>query len=357
MKQKKGIKIPTARQLPSGAWYVQLRLNGQSISITKPTEAEAVAEALAIKKGIISVKRQPLGDKTLSQAVDLWLDDNKDRLSPATTRGYIICRDNAFPGLMKMRCKDITDAAVARAINQECRNYKAKTVINRWRFIAQVLAWATGNHFKPQLPQAVKPDVAFLDKQEIDTFIQHIKGLPVEIPALLALSSLRRSEIVALDWRNVDLRNRWLKVRGSVVPDEDHKLIYKETNKNATSRRDVPIIEPLYAALQAVENKTGLVVKMHPATVWRQINEACAAAGVPEVGCHGLRHSFASLCHSLGIPAQAAMEMGGWADRATMDRIYTHVSRRDKNSYQNAFTQHFHPEPENKIADEIADGD
>lgn len=356
-KKKNQIKLPTARQLPSGNWFIQLRIDGQSISITKPTEKEAVAEAMAVKQGIIKVKKQPLGDKTLTQVIDLWLADNKDRISPSTVRGYKTCQKSGFQSLMKIKCKDITETMIARAINEECRSYTSKTVINRWRFISQVLTWATGEHFTPQLPQIVKKDVDFLDKTELDIFIKYIKGKPVEIPALLAISSLRRSEIAALDWKNVDLKNRWIKVRGSMVPDEDHKMVKKDTNKNSSSRRDVPIIDPLYDALNAVENKTGPVVPQHPATVWRQINEACAAAGVPEVGCHGLRHSFASLCHSLGIPAQAAMEIGGWADRTTMDRIYTHVSKRDKNSYQNAFTKHFAPsqndENANKTANEV----
>lgn len=28
---KNQVKIPTARQLPSGSWFVQLRMNGQSV--------------------------------------------------------------------------------------------------------------------------------------------------------------------------------------------------------------------------------------------------------------------------------------------------------------------------------------
>jgi hypothetical protein len=43
MAKRKQIKTPTARQLPSGNWFVQLRIEGQSISITKPTEHEAIA--------------------------------------------------------------------------------------------------------------------------------------------------------------------------------------------------------------------------------------------------------------------------------------------------------------------------
>lgn len=342
------MKIPKARQTSSGKWFIQLRINGESIPITKATEKEAIAEAAAIKAGLIKAQKTPLADKPLTEVIDLWFESNENRLSPSTIRGYRTCQNNGFQSLMRMRCSAITDKHIEKAINAECRQYKAKTVVNRWRFIAQVLTWATGKNYPSRLPQVVRPDVDFLDQDDLQTFMDYIKGKPVEIPALLAISSLRRSEIIALEWKNVDLENRWIKVRGSVVPDEDNKLIHKETNKNTSSRRDVPIIDPLYEALQAVEVKTGMVVTKHPATVWRQINKACAAAGVPEVGCHGLRHSFASLCHSLGIPAQAAMEIGGWSDRATMDRIYTHVSKRDKNSYENAFTAHFANKNANK---------
>ena len=131
-------------------------------------------------------------------------------------------------------------------------------------------------------------------------------------------------------------------------------MVAKKTNKNSTSRRDVPMIEPLYEALSAVENKTGRVVPEHPATMLKHINSACRDAGVPEVGCHGLRHSFASLCHILNVPAAVAMEIGGWADRATMDRIYTHVSKRTKTGYENAFTDYFKTQEENESANASA---
>ncbi len=340
---KKKISIPTARQLASGKWRVQLRINGQSISITKAKEEEAIAEAMAIKEGIIKAKSIPLGDKTLSQAIDLWLEDNEHRLSPATVRGYVTCQKNGFPDLMRMRCSAITDKKVAQAINQECKQYSAKTVVNRWRFLSQVLEWATGERFAPGLPQVVTEEPEFLDQHELEVLLAHIKGTRYEIVVLLALSSLRRSEVAALDWDNgdIDLDNRWIHVRGSVVPNKDHQMVVKKTNKNTSSRRYVPIIEPLYDALSAIREKHGKVVPIHPATMLSRINKACRDCGLPEVGCHGLRHSFASLCHILNIPPQVAMEIGGWSDRATMDRIYTHVSKRTKDSYANAFTEYF----------------
>lgn len=343
MKRKKGVKIPTARQLPSGNWFVQLRINGESIPITEPTEREAIAKAMAIKDGIIKHKKITNADRPLTEAIDLWIADNEHRLSPATVRGYVSCQKNGFPKLMRMACGKITEKVAAAAINEECKKYSAKTVVNRWGFIGQVLEWATGERISPMLPQVVTNPTEFLDEEELDTFLDYIEGKPVEITALLAISSLRRSEIAALDWDSgdIDLKYGWIHVRGAVVPDKDHKMVKKDENKNETSRRDVPIIEPLHRALSAVENKTGRVVPQHPATMLSRINAACRGAGVPEVGCHGLRHSFASLCQILKMPPIAIMEIGGWKDRATMDKIYTHVSKKTKEKYSNQFTDHF----------------
>lgn len=341
--KKNQIKTPTARRLPSGNWFVQLRIDGESISITRPTEREAVAEAMAIKEGVIKNKSTPLGDKTLTQAIDLWIANNEHRLSPATVRGYVTCQKNGFQSLMRLPCSKITERTASTAINEECKHFSAKTVVNRWGFIAQVLEWATGERLSPMLPQVVTNPPEFLDTDDLDTFLDYIEGKPVEITALLAISSLRRSEIAALSWDegDIDLKHGWIHVRGAVVPDRDHKMVKKAENKNTTSRRDVPIIEPLHRALSAVENKTGRVVPQHPATMLTRINAACAAAGVPEVGCHGLRHSFASLCQILNMPPIAIMEIGGWKDRATMDKIYTHVSKRSKEKYSSQFTEHF----------------
>lgn len=343
--KKSSIKIPKAQQLPSGKWHIRIRINGKSIYFTEDTEKAVVAKAIAAKQGYLEYINTPMADRTLTQAIDLWIQDNEARLSPATIRGYVTIQNNGFASLMGMKCGKITDKAVASAINAECRKYSAKTVVNRWRFIAQVLEWATEHRFEPMLPQVVVEPSQFLDQEEMDIFLKSIKGTKTEITALLALSSLRRSEIAALSWDNgdIDLKNRWIHVRGSMVPDKGHKMITKKTNKNSASHRDVPIIEPLYEALSAVKYKTGRVVPEHPSTMLTRINKACRDAGVPEVGCHGLRHSFASLCHILNVPAAVAMEIGGWSDRATMDRIYTHVSKRTKNSYENAFTDYFKP--------------
>ena len=82
--------------------------------------------------------------------------------------------------------------------------------------------------------------------------------------------------------------------------------------------------------------------------IYRQINRVCAANGLPKVGNHGLRHSFASLAYHLGIPEKIAMEIGGWEDSKVMHDIYTHLSKKDIAKRSQQFSDFFLPKTENK---------
>lgn len=121
---KKKIKIPSARQLPSGNWFVQLRIDGQSISITKPTEREAIAQAMAIKEGIIKAKKTPKNSLTLYAAMEDYISQRENVLSPATIAGYKVIQRNRFKQLHKVKITDIDNARWQRAVNAE-----AKTIV------------------------------------------------------------------------------------------------------------------------------------------------------------------------------------------------------------------------------------
>jgi hypothetical protein len=43
------MKTPKPRKLPSGSWFIQLRLDGESVPITASTERECVRKAQLIK--------------------------------------------------------------------------------------------------------------------------------------------------------------------------------------------------------------------------------------------------------------------------------------------------------------------
>ena len=337
------MKLPKIERLPSGSYRAQIQIDGKRHSITGSTQKEVEREVAALKLQLKQASAAP-SSMTLTQAVDCYIAARQNVLSPATIRGYRNIQRNRFPQLMNRKVKDLTAAVCQSAVNAESKRYKAKTVLSGWGLIGSVIEDATGARPKVRIGQVVTKESEFLDSDQINRFVETIKGKRIEIPALLALSSLRASEILALTWDNIDLENGMLQVSGAVVPDEHHKFIEKKENKNATSRRRVPIIEPLSVALNAVVCKEGRVTTYCYNTLLRDVHKACEDAGVPVIGLHGLRHSFASLAYSLGMPEKITMEIGGWSNIQTLQRIYTHIAQKDRSHYESEFTSYFSSE-------------
>lgn len=335
------IKVPKPRKLPSGNYFIQLRIGGKSQSITDPDEATCIARAVAIKAGILEEEKRR-AHPTLSVAIDKYIEARSNALSPSTIYGYRSIQRTRFMAAMQEKVDAYDQAGWQRLCNQEAKICSAKTLKNAWCFVSSVIYEETGKRYDIRLPQVVPNEHPFLEPEQIEPFLNAVKGTPIEIPALLALSSLRRSEILALTWDRIDLKKRLIFVRGAAVYDETHTLVQKKSNKNRSSTRTVPIfIDQLYQALAAIPNKTGRVMTLHPNSIWVQVNRICKAASLPPVGVHGLRHSFASLGYHLGIPEKIIMEIGGWEDDKTMRKIYTHIARSDIAHYGDQFSKFF----------------
>lgn len=342
------MKIPKARKLPSGTWRIQLRLGGESISILARTEKECIRQAQISKAEYLAGKRQaPIGEEeklpTLKEAIDNYVDARRAALSPATIRGYEGIKKNRFKGIMDRSLSDLTEADYIAACSEEAADHSPKTIKNAWGLARSVIKAATGN-VAPDipLPQVVPNQRPFLDAEQIEVFLEAVRGNTYEIPLLLALSSMRRSEIMALQWENVDLKHRRIQVRGAAVPDSSHRLVHKKANKNRTSTRNIPILmDQLYDALNAAQRPSGLVVTCGPDAIRRNALKLCKENNLPEVGPHGLRHSFASLAYHLNVPEKITMEIGGWSDIQTMRKIYTHIAQSDMSRYEAAFSGFF----------------
>lgn len=333
------MKVPKARKLPSGSWFCRVRVNGQDIGITRPTEKEAIAEAMAIKAGTKAAAKS--GRKTLTEAIDNYIAVRENVLSPSTIRGYRAIQNGRFKTAMMLDVHTATADQWQRAVNAEAKLCSAKTLTNAWRFVSSVVFEATGQRVMVRLPQVVANERPFLSPEQIPAFVAAVRGTSVEIPALLALSSLRRSEFMALRWQDLDLERGVIHVTGAAVYGPDGELVRKKETKNKSSRRTIPIIPPLQAALESAEQKGAFVVNMSPNAIMLHINRICKRNHLPEVGLHGLRHSFASLAYHLGMPEKIAMEIGGWSNDQTMRKIYTHISKRDIADHAAAFVNFF----------------
>ena len=325
------MKLPEPRKLPSGSWNVRIQINGEIYSITRPTKKACQAEAAAVKTRIKAAHKRT--DRSLTKAIDYYIQDRENILSPSTIRGYRTIQKNRFQTAMLRTIEDMTQEQWQRLVNQESRTCSAKTLKNAWGFISSVIQDATGRKITVRLPQVVANDLPYLTAEQIPDFLNAIRGDYCEIAILLGLSSLRRSEILAVRWEDIDLEAGCIYVHGSAVMNADGKLIHREENKNTFSRRTVPFLLPqLRTAVEAAEKKTEYVVTCNPNTIWSATNRACRKAGLPEIGAHGLRRSFASLAYHLNLPEEVTMRAGGWSDIYTMRKIYTKISEKDINA-------------------------
>lgn len=332
------MKIPKPQKMANGGYRIQLRLGGVSVPVTAETEKECIRLATLKKAEHMAEERTPDAKKhrTLKEAINKYTEARTNTLSPATIRGYNIIRDNRF--------QDVIDTPLnkidwQKECNKEAALCSAKTLRNSYGFIVSVLSENGITPPKVKLPQVIKNERPWLDPDEIKKFVSALKDEPIAPAAFLALHSLRRSEIYAvIQSGSVDAEKGIIHVHGAVVPDEQHKFVYKEESKNRSSRRDIPIMIPELLAL-AKDGK--LALPCSPNSVCAQINRVCRKNGLPEVGTHGLRHSFASLAYHLGMSEMETMELGGWSDAATMRKIYTHLAKKDKLKSQNKISEFF----------------
>lgn len=339
------IKLPKITILPSGAAHTRVMIDGERVSITADSEEACIAEYLARKHKVIEEKKKKKAKKkTLEEAVTDYITARKEFRSPATIYGYERYKKNTFQSMMQANVFTTTDEQWQKAIKEERRLGRSpKYIENSWSLMAASIEEATKHRPEVKLYQEEKNERPFLDPEQIDTFVAAIKGQPLEIPALLCLSSLRRSEMIALKWDKIDFKKRIIYVQGARVRGENG-LVNKKQNKNDTSRRTIPIIPPLLEALQRVEKRGEYVTTMTGDLTLNRVNRICRENELPEVGLHGLRHSFASLAYHLEIPEKIAMQIGGWKDAATMHNIYTHLAQRDIAKRAQDFSDYFDAE-------------
>lgn len=152
-------------------------------------------------------------------------------------------------------------------------------------------------------------------------------------------TGLRIGEICALTWDDIDLKNRLIYVRNTVVrvksglgSDLKTHLIV-DNPKTASSLRCIPICSNLYAVLSdyAAKAKTKFVVSqtetfVSPRTFDYRYKKLLDASDIPHFNYHALRHTFATRCIEAGVDVKSLSEILGHANVSITLSTYVHSS-------------------------------
>lgn len=177
-------------------------------------------------------------------------------------------------------------------------------------------------YLKP--PKAVTKEVQVFAKEHIKAILgsTHPFAYVVQI---LCLTGLRRGELIALSWHNIDLKNGIIHVCDSL---SDGKIQPRTKGKKD---RVVPISPALADFIKRIP-KHGIYVisdEFGEPLTKDQFNyryrSFIESLGIPYLSPHKCRHSFATYLLRSGADIRAVQEILGHAD-LSMTQVYTHVN-------------------------------
>lgn len=321
-----------AKKLPSGKWrnllYVGKDANGkrkyESFTADTKREANLLASERAreLEQGIRR-NRIPM-ELTVGEAIDRYIDDRDAILAPKTVREYRGYRRNYLQGIMNVKIKRLTADMIQREINKDAQRLSPKSVHNAWALVHSALVAVVPElDYKVILPKRQKREMRIPSNEQLIQIFDAIEGRRLELPVLLgATCGLRRGEIVALDLnRDVDYDRCVISVNKAMSNNAAGEWVVKST-KTAESTREVDA--PGWVIEKLREARDAGYCWMKPDGISSEFAEVCRRLGL-EIRFHDLRHYYASLMLSLGVPDKYAMARMGHATPNMLKNVYQHL--------------------------------
>ena len=296
----------------------------------------------------------------MRQACDDWLAA-KHGLKPSTVHGHrtsltpvtVHLGDIAVQDLTKRHIDDLVAALRAGGgpspTGKTRKPWKPRTVnymlslltavledqMRQGHLVRNVAALVTRVPSDPKPPRT-------LTAVEVRKVLSHIDGDRCAAAWHLALSGLRRGEIAALRWSDIDLNSGTIAVSRNRLRFGDK--VVEGTVKSKASDRKLPLPDNLVASLKAAKSlqaadklsmgaayqSSGYVVvdeagrPLSPHALTSRWSRMLVAAGVPPVRLHDARHTCGTLMHLEGVPIAVIAAWLGHASSAFTMSTYVH---------------------------------
>lgn len=314
---------PTARQLPSGSWTCRVRVDGRDVSITRPTKAEAVAEASAIKHGLKAPDKAAY-TITLREAYRKYIESRDGVISPSTAAEYKRLQKTSFQSLMELPASSITSEQIQREIGKMVKNGKSpKYIRNVEGLLVSVLKqFAPDSRISVILPQKRKVELRKIEDNEIGKIIAAFSGTDMELPVLMALwMGMRMSEIRGA--RFEDISGGRLHICRAIVSGENGDEV--KPPKTFSGDRWVSVPDHIQTLIDATRRSEGYIVPISGQTIYNRFIRGLDAAGIPRCRFHDLRHANAAIMVRLGVESRYAQERNGWSDDWMYKQVYAYT--------------------------------
>ncbi|MCX6021675.1 MAG: tyrosine-type recombinase/integrase [Chloroflexi bacterium] len=319
------------------------------------TKKAAEAELARMVNEIESGGYVPPAHETVGQFFARWLKDYAaTNTTPRTVEGYkAIYRLYVEKVIGGVQVDKVTAGQVQAIYGaMEAKGLAARTIRHTHTLVREVLGYAlrwgvTTRNVTDAVsaPKPVAHDAATLDEEGVERFLVAADGSPfLPFYALALYSGMRRGELAALRWQDVDLERAAISVRQALVRVTGQGWIVKPP-KSAAGKRRIDLSPEIAAMLRrhrtaqlerrlavgpawqdgdyVFTRPAGLHIDPDEAT--RAFTRIARAAGIKGVTLHGARHTHASIMLAQGVHPRIVQERLGHGDINTTMTTYSHV--------------------------------
>lgn len=313
------------------------------------TTKEAQAKADAFKRDMENGYDAMSGDMRLDQWSDKWFEAYKCGISKTTRANYVSVFSSIYDELGHKKLRSLTQTDLQIFANSYI-NYSTSHIRFVRNTLNQIFVAAVDNGLLVRnpltgvkFPTGSKGTHRALVDWEVSLIAEHWQEHRAGIWIMLMLyAGLRRGEMAALRWNDIDFKTQELHVR-SAMHIENNQPVLGNT-KTQAGLRSIPIVDPLFHALQA----TRFAKKDSPficvSASGLPLSEAAMRRGLESFlhqmnqystqsfsfRFHDLRHTFATFLYDAGVDVKTAQSYLGHADVTMTMQIYTHLSDQKK---------------------------
>lgn len=331
-----------------GSWTIQASAGfdgaGRRIRVTKTIRGTERDAQRALREVLRDIDRGTVarsGAETFGRYLtDRWLPHMRSRVGAETWQRYEgLVRVQIVPRCGRVKLGALRPHHLQAGLDAMLADGAAPaSVVKAHRMIAQSLSqavrWqllATSPAFGVSPPRAARGALRIPTAEEVRTLVAAAWETPYGLPVFLAaMTGMRRGEILALRWPDVDLAAAVLRVRSGKTPRSRRTIslptsTVAELNRHRREQTERRLLcGPAWQDADLVIDR-GDGGPVHPDSLSHGFAELAERKGLAEVRLHDLRHSFATTLLAAGVNVKIVSEALGHASAAFTLDTYAHV--------------------------------
>lgn len=313
-------------------------------SITDPRTGKRIyfygATARELKRKIFEHKQREEESKKFEFIAEEWWEEAEPTLAIQSKRGYRQAKDKAITEFKDVYISAIQPKDVSAYLRKLGHQYTSQKTVARFRLILNLIfnfAIERGEiMYNPcttaKMPKGLeKSKRESASEQDEKTIKNNTKNWL--FPFFALYSGMRKGEILALQWKDIDFENDLINVYKSISHDGNRPIV--KAPKTEESKRIIPLLQPLKKRLLDLKkdkpeehyifSENG-ITPMNTNEYNRAYKKYKEETGIT-CTAHQLRHSFATIAFENDIEPKIIQEILGHKQLSTTMDIYTDIRK------------------------------